>query len=557
MRRNSSSMKKLIVLALSSLLVAAFMPVGRTDPAVLSLVRVHVDTPAEAGYLMAHFDETHNHAPNEIELLLWPGDLAELDSLGLDYEVVVEDLVARDRALEAASDAVAVPMPGPDRTEYRHLADYNAEMADLAEKNKSLVELFEMPRPSLEGRTIYGIEIAANVKDKSDGRPIFYLDAVHHAREWPASEFTMIFAHYLVEGYGKNPLVTSLLKKARVIVVPVVNVDGFDFSRESVTSAHPTLASNSDVLASPQGFEGYWRKNRRSLTGVTAPAAQRNPDAYGVDPNRNYSYLWGDNQGGSSSDQFDETYRGTAPFSEPEVADVRDVILNRNVTGVITNHTYQSSVLRAGGGDSPEDAILQSLGQEMADVLGYQNNGTVGYPTTGTTDDWAYAVVGAVGFTIEHGTQGFHPPYGDFVVPHNEKVTKAFTIMLQAAANPRYHSVLTGRVAGGPAKLTLTKTVRVPLSEGNPIGEEFVTEKIKYTMTADKNGRFEWHVGPSTSPWNKKKESYTLTVKSVNGGSMTMPVTIDRGDKLDLGTINLEMSTKTVRATTDGHSHPH
>ena len=142
-------MKKLIVLALASLLVSAFAPLGRTDASVLSLVRVHVDSPAEAGYLMSNFDETHNHAPNEIELLLWPGDLAELDALGLDYEVVVEDLVAHDRAIDAASDATPVPMPGPDRTEYRHLADYNAEMQALADENKDLVELFEMKRPSL------------------------------------------------------------------------------------------------------------------------------------------------------------------------------------------------------------------------------------------------------------------------------------------------------------------------------------------------------------------------------------------------------------------------
>src|SRR5687768_1039536 len=98
-------------------------------------------------------------------------------------------------------------------------------MAELAKKNPSLVKLFEMPRPSLEGRTIYGLEIAADVKG-DDGRPIFYMDGVHHAREWPASEFTMMYAHYLVEKFGKDPEITSLMKKARVILVPIVNVDG-------------------------------------------------------------------------------------------------------------------------------------------------------------------------------------------------------------------------------------------------------------------------------------------------------------------------------------------
>ncbi|MDQ3957244.1 MAG: M14 family metallopeptidase, partial [Actinomycetota bacterium] len=426
-------MRKLFVAALVSLLVAALAPLGRSDASVLSLVRVKVESPDQAAYLTSNFDETHNHGADEVELLMWPGDLAELDSLGYDYEVVVEDLVARDRALAAATAGEMVSLPGPDRSDYRRLPDYNAEMQQLAKENKSLVKLFEMQRPSLEGRTVYGVEIAADVS-KKDGRPIFYLDALHHAREWPASEFTMIFAHYLVEGFGKDPKVTNLLKRARVIVVPIVNVDGFDYSRESVLSANQTVADNTDLMAAGNGFEGYWRKNRRSLTGATVPVAQKNPDAYGVDPNRNYSYLWGDNQGGSSGAIYNQTYRGEAPFSEPETKNVRDIVLGRNVTGVITNHTYQSSVLRAGGGEAPEDEILKAIGQKMADVLGYQNNGTVGYPTTGTTDDWAYAVMGALGFTIEHGTEGFHPPYGNFVAEHNDEVSKAFMVMLDVSA---------------------------------------------------------------------------------------------------------------------------
>ena len=546
-------MRKLLVSALVSLLVAALAPLGRTDAAVLSLVRVRVDSASDAAYLMSHFDETHNHGPNEIELLLWPGDLAELDSLGLDYEVVVEDVVARDRAI-AAAPSTRVSLPGPDRSDYRRLGDYNTELQDLAAKNKSLVKLIEMKRPSLEGRTVYGVEIAADV-NATDGRPVFYLDALHHAREWPAAEFTMIYAHYLVEQFGKNPEITSLLKKTRVIVVPIVNVDGFDYSRESVQSANQTVSDNTSDTGAVNGFEGYWRKNRRSVTGVTAPVAQKNPDAYGVDPNRNYSYLWGDSAGGSSGDQFDATYRGAAPFSEPEVQNVRDIILGRNVTGVITNHTYQSSVLRAGGGDAPEDVILKAIGQKMADILGYQNNGTVGYPTTGTTDDWAYAVVGSLGYTIEHGTQGFHPPYADFVAEHNDEVSKAFTVMLGVAANPKYHSVLTGRVSHGPAKLTLTKTMKTPLSEGNPTGEEFFIDKVNMSTTTDRNGRFEWHVGPSTSPWSDKTQSYTLTI-TYGGVKKTMPIVLRRGQRLDLGTIATGFEAEMPHPV-EGHHHAH
>lgn len=529
-------MRRIVLVATVVSLLAAMAPVGRTDEARLQLVRVRVTSPEQAAYLMTHFDESHNHSDGEIELVAWPGDRAELDALGYDYRVVVDDLVAMELR-EAAKPHPLQRLPGPDYSDYRHLTDYDDEMVQLAKKNPSLVKRFEMPRPSLEGRTISGLEIAANV-DSGQGRPIFYIDAVHHAREWPASEFTMMFAHYLVDHYGKDPKVTALLRKGRVILVPIVNVDGFNYSRESVSSLTQDLRDGTQNLGSGNGFEGYWRKNRRSLTGVTVPGAQVNPDAFGVDPNRNYAYLWGDGNGGSSGSQVDQTYRGEAPFSEPEVADVRDVILSRPVTGVVTNHTVQASVLRTGGGLAPDDAVLERIGQRMADLLHFKNSPTVGYPTTGTTDDWAYAAMGAFGFTIEHGGSGFHCVYSECVGDPANRTMDAFMIMFDVAVDPRYHSVLTGKVAGGPAKLTLAKTFKTKLSQGNPTGQDSIVEKQKMTLVTGKDGSFEWHVGPSLRPYEKKPERYTLTISS-GGKTKTMQVLVKRGQRLDLGSIKL------------------
>ena len=525
-----TSFRKLLVVALTALLVVAIAPIGRSDTNRLMLVRVHPASTEQAEYLLSTFDTSENNTANSIELLLWPGDLARLDALHADYDVVEKDVVAHDLALGGTAADTIQHLPGPDRSDYRQLGDYNDEMQAMAKKDPDLVQLFKMERPSLEGRTIYGIEIAADVKDKDDGRPIFYVDGVHHAREWPASEYPMIWAHYLVDNYGKNREITSLLKSTRVILVPIVNVDGFNYSRES-------LAQN-DNLGAGNGFEGYWRKNRRSLTGVTAPGAQVNLDAYGVDPNRNYAYLWGDGHGGSSGDVYDQTYRGAAPFSEPETQDVRDIILGRNVTMVLTNHTFQGSVLRTGGGTSPEDGILERLGQKVADILGYNNAPTVGYPTTGTTDDWAYAAMDSLGYTIEHGKINFHPPYDQEVGSFWKQHVNAFTVLLKAAADPKLHSVIEGRVAGGPAKLTITKSFLTKLSPENPTGEAGYPEKIKMSITTEKDGSFEWHLSPSDRPYEKKPESFTLTITS---GSKTkvMTVHVNRGQDLNLGTIKL------------------
>ena len=67
----------------------------------------------------------------------------------------------------------------------------------------------------------------------------------------------------------------------------------------------------------------------------------------GTDPNRNYGGLWGGS--GASPSWADDTFRGDAPFSEPEVQNIRELIASRQVTNLITNHTYSNLVLRPPG----------------------------------------------------------------------------------------------------------------------------------------------------------------------------------------------------------------
>lgn len=527
-------MKRLTIALIVAALAALLAPAARTDTITLALVRVQVDSPEQANFLFENYDETHNHSAGEIELLLWPGDRAELDAAGFTYKVVAEDLYARDLALAEAASGERVTLPGPDRSDYRRLPDYVDEMKQLAKKNPGLVKLIEMPHESLEGRKVFGLEIAADVKAK-DGRPIFYVDGIHHAREWPAGEYVMIYAHYLVERFGKDPEVTRLLKEGRVIAVPIVNVDGFDYSRESVLSANPTVAHNTWPTGYGNGFEGYWRKNRHSFTGTTVPGVQKNPDAYGVDPNRNYAYLWGDQSGGSSNDFHSQTYRGESPFSEPETKNVRDIILSRTIAGVVTNHTYQATVLRAGGGSAPDDDILEPLGARMAAAMGYENRGSVGYPTTGTTDDWTYSITGTLGFTVEHGSLGFHPPYASSVGADFKGVMKGFMIAFDAVVNERNHAVISGSLPSR-GKVILKKTFATPLSKGNPLGKESVKESIEIALPTDAKGAFEFHVGPSSRPWEKKAEYYTLLYRS-NSGKGSVRIYVDRGEHVQLGTL--------------------
>lgn len=548
MSRDRKSVSRLAAAGvLAASLIGALAPAGRTSADALMLVRVPVSSHAEGVYLTTHFDETHNHRPGSVELLLWPGHRERLEAAGFDYEVVENDVGARDAELFSGPTPV-VELPGPDRDDYRLLGDYNTELQTLADENPSLVRLLELPHPTLEGRTVYGVEIAANVK-AVDGRPTYHVDGMHHSREWPAGEFPMVFAHDLVERYGKDKKVTGLLRRLRVTIVPVVNPDGYDYSRSAPVDPKDNITSLAFAVG---GLESYWRKNRRSFTGATIPVLQKNPDAYGVDPNRNYAYLWGDTQGGSSDIEVHQTYRGAAPFSEPESQNIRDLVLSRHVTGLISNHTYGRMILREWAHtmkDTPDEAAQAVIGQAMADAMGgYRNiKGIQNYLTSGSTDDWSYATTGGFGYTFEHGT-AFHPPYTEGVGDVYDGVLNAFMIMAEASANPRYHSIVKLKTvdrSGKPvaAKAYLFKKFKTPLWEGNPTGEDFIEEVLATESATDARGNLVWHVNPSTSPMaieqGVKKESYTLVVVAGDYGKV-LKVTVDRGKIANLGTIKLD-----------------
>lgn len=176
----------------------------------------------------------------------------------------------------------------------------------------------------------------------------------------------------------------------RSIVVPVVNVDGFAYTK-TIPVEKGNLGPSKPILGG-DGVEGivlggqgqYVRKNRRPILGSNVGEGlfverekPTNLDALltGVDPNRNYAYSWGDDQGGSSASTFDQTYRGTDPLSEQESKNVADLLKSRHVTAMITHHTSGDMLLWAWGDtndDAPDNDFLEGLGRAMAVYNGYE-----------------------------------------------------------------------------------------------------------------------------------------------------------------------------------------
>ncbi|MEJ7834152.1 MAG: M14 family metallopeptidase [Nocardioides sp.] len=504
---------------------------------------VTVDTPTRADKQRLQrlgLDLTEHAGHDYIEVVLHtPADLDALVANKFTYDVRIPDLVARGVEIAEINEAYAAsvqrsPLPS-GRDSYRTLAQYNADLSTLERMNPGIAKKFALKRPSLDGRTIYGIEIGKGVRKANNGKPTFLLMGVHHAREWPSGELAMEFAVDLVKNYGKNKQITRLLKKSRVIVIPVVNVDGFHLSRTDgefvdLRALNPIdpLGGSTSILATPG--RAYMRKNCRIVDGQDTPdgscsALLATPGGFGhgVDLNRNYGGFWGgpgaagtfpDPNAERATGLADPTYRGASPFSEPETQNIRDLIRTRQITMLISNHTFSNLVLRPNGvnpttigsdgkpiGDAPDERALKKLGASMTAQNGYQNiHGWQLYDTTGTTEDYSYNATGGFGYTFEIGPNEFHPPYPEVVDEYlgagkyrGKGNRAAYLLALEHAVDKRFSGVLKGRAPRG-ATLRLSKTFRTPTWESS------FADFVNTTIKVGRSGRFSWIVNPSTRP---------------------------------------------------------
>lgn len=251
------------------------------------------------------------------------------------------------------------------------------------------------PINSIQNRPIYYVKISDNPNSDEPEPEVLYT-ALHHARE-PASLSQLIFfMWYLLENYSTDPDVTFLINNTEMYFIPCVNPDGYEYNKTT----------------NPNGG-GMFRKNRRNNGDGT----------YGVDLNRNYGYMWGYDNTGSSPNTSSDTYRGTGPFSEPETQAVRDFCIARQFVNALNAHTYMNLYIYPWGHIpsylTPDSTTFINWGKHLTreDRFLYGTaDQTVNYVANGDSDDWMYGEQSSknkiMATTPEAGStnDGFWPP---------------------------------------------------------------------------------------------------------------------------------------------------
>jgi carboxypeptidase T len=289
---------------------------------------------------------------------------------------------------------------------YHSAQTLEQDLRQLAERHAEIAELHEIGR-SIEDRPIWALRLGER---RGSTRKLLFMGC-HHAREWIAVEVPYLLAQYLLEESGQSP-VQDWLSEGEIWVAPMVNPDGHEYSRTT---------------------NRFWRKNRRP-----------NPDgSFGVDPNRNYGYMWGTlDIPTSSHTPSDSTYVGPRAFSEPETQAIRDLIGRERFRGVITYHSYSQLILYPWGfteepmfAEDVDHTVrlagrMQELIQDVHGKFYTPQQSSDLYLTAGDTTDWTYGIYGMPSYTIE--LRPLTAEEGGFILPP-EQIQPTFEENLPAA----------------------------------------------------------------------------------------------------------------------------
>lgn len=362
-----------------------------------------IQTLINAGLQFDHYSATKDNA---IQVFVSDEEFDALRQTGFQYEVFIEDWLGYYESLPKLSESEINSSLLESKMNYNVTGFGYGSMGGYYTYAEAIANLDSMIAhypdiisqkysigTSHEGRTIWAVKISDN-PNINEEEPATGFDALVHAREPQSMATLMYFMWYLLENYGTDPAVTYLVNNREIYCVPIFNPDGYEYNK----TTNP-------------GGGGMWRKNRRNNSG-----------SYGVDLNRNFGYMWGYDNNGSSPTPSSETYRGPFAFSEPEALAIRDHVIGKGIQTYFNMHSYQDAILFPWGyidAYTPDSTTYREFAADMAALNGYSygnSSDILGYPSNGSVRDWLYGeqvIKNKIyGYTIEIGnsSDNFWPP---------------------------------------------------------------------------------------------------------------------------------------------------
>ena len=166
------------------------------------------------------------------------------------------------------------------------------------------------------GRIIWAYRLGDEDRLTIDGlpEPATLTNGGIHAREWQTPEVVTGILELLALHEGDNHFYDYLRDNVNMIVIPLLNIDGF-----MQTQRYPSLNYMQSDLESPSFSPRDGRMRRKNMLSADEDLFTTFDHLNGVDLNRNNDPYWGRNTSRSSPDLRSIVHRGSAAASEPEI----------------------------------------------------------------------------------------------------------------------------------------------------------------------------------------------------------------------------------------------
>ena len=397
-------MRRRLVLCLLVAALPAMAWAQKADYTGHKVVNVTLNSPEDVAAMLAISEDhwSEGVGVGTYPFRVPPDRMDDLDASGLSYVVIHDDV---QQLIDAERAGVGPRVSWFD--DYKTFAEINAYIDTLVASYPALVTKLTIGT-TLQGRTVYGMKITSSVGGGT--KPAVMFNGCQHAREWISPMTNMFIADQLIQTYGTDPDATAILDDLIVYVIPVVNADGYEYT-QSVR---------------------LWRKNRRNNGDGT----------FGVDLNRNWPFAWGG--AGSDGNTSSETYRGTAPASEPETQFMMAFCLaHPEIVAHIDFHSYGQLILYPYGHENnappppePDYSLFVNMSSDMADAIFAVHNvnytdevSWMLYPAAGTMPDWFYDETGALSWTIELRNTSSFILAASQIIPTGEENYEAIKVL--------------------------------------------------------------------------------------------------------------------------------
>ena len=160
---------------------------------------------------MAPWDPSGHHGP------MASGCLPKIAPPSLALGLLILSLVMPGSALAAAEFPAGYGA-------YHTYAEVGADVAAVEAAHPGIVERFSIGKSYL-GRQLWAAKISDNVGVDED-EPEVLFDGGIHSDEHMGTEMTLRILHWLADGYGTDPRITSIVDTREVWIIFMVNPDG-------------------------------------------------------------------------------------------------------------------------------------------------------------------------------------------------------------------------------------------------------------------------------------------------------------------------------------------